>query len=179
MVSTQNGEKGAVSVREYLESMIATMQGELDRRFNDTHNLIDRVSQIHTDMLNSAVSSQKEAVTAQLASQKEAVEKSEDAATKRFDSVNEFRGVLTAQQSQFVPRVELEARFVALERALDAHRAENAKSIDELKGLINTLQGALQEIRGKNTGSGATWAAIGFGISVLLGLAALVKAFGL
>lgn len=58
---------------------------------------------------------QEKAVGAALQAAKEAVEKAEAAANKRFDSVNEFRQQLSDQAASFMPRREAEQRLGVLE----------------------------------------------------------------
>jgi hypothetical protein len=50
-----------------------------------------------------------------LTSSKEAVAKAETATEKRFDSVNEFRGQQKDMMASFASRVEMDARFKAIE----------------------------------------------------------------
>lgn len=59
----------------------------------------------------------KTAVDAALSAAKEAVIKAEEAANKRFEGVNEFRGTLADQQRTLMPRAESEA----------LHRATNER----------------------------------------------------
>lgn len=66
---------------------------------------------------------QTEAVSAALTSAKEAVDKAETAATRRFESVNEFRAQLADQAGTFMPRLEAEQRIGQL-----------AEKIDDIKG---------------------------------------------
>lgn len=54
---------------------------------------------------------QEKAVAAALQAAKEAVEKAETAANKRFDSANEFRQQLNDQAATFMPRLEAEQRI--------------------------------------------------------------------
>lgn len=62
-------------------------------------------------------SDQDRAVTAALEAAKEATTKAENAADKRFDAANEFRGQLADQASHFMPRTEAEQRLGVLEAA--------------------------------------------------------------
>ena len=70
---------------------------------------------------------QQKAVAAALEAAKEAVTKAENAAEKRFDSVNEFRNTLKDQQLTLMSRAEAEVRFKAIEEkvalAFDRGRA--------------------------------------------------------
>jgi len=63
---------------------------------------------------------QEKAVNAALTAAKEAVAKAENAAEKRFDSVNEFRGQLSDQARTFMPRPESEQRMQTLDDKIAA-----------------------------------------------------------
>jgi hypothetical protein len=73
---------------------------------------------------------QEEAVAAALQAAKEAVNKAEAAAEKRFDSVNEFRAQLTDQANTFIPRLEAEQRL-----------GQQADRLAELQSRMDTKEG--------------------------------------
>lgn len=52
-------------------------------------------------------------------SQKDALARAEAGTEKRFDSVNEFRALLATQQSTYITKVEMEARFKAISDKVD------------------------------------------------------------
>jgi hypothetical protein len=60
-------------------------------------------------LLDERHTAQQAAISAALASAKEAVTKAETANERRFDSVNEFRQTLSDQTNTFLPRPEYEA----------------------------------------------------------------------
>ena len=62
---------------------------------------------------------QDKAVQSALSAAKEAVNKAETAADKRFEAVNEFRQTLSDQTSTFMSRTEYEAKYDALQKQLD------------------------------------------------------------
>lgn len=100
-----------VSLRVYLESLIASADQRYSQRFD----------------------AQEKAVTSALAAAKEAVIKAEIASDKRFEGVNEFRAALSDQQRTLMPRAEVEAINTAhekevfeLKKRLDALAAERA-----------------------------------------------------
>lgn len=78
---------------------------------------------------------QEKAVDAALQAAKEAVGKAETAAEKRFDSVNEFRGQLSDQARDFMPRSEAELQIKGL-----------SEKIDNIQGLLGSLGGRSQGI---------------------------------
>lgn len=61
-----------------------------------------------------------ESMAAALLAAKEAVEKAERAAEKRFESVNEFRSQLADQAASFMPRSEAEALIRGSTEKIDA-----------------------------------------------------------
>ena len=65
--------------------------------------------------LVTAITAQEKAVSAALAAAEKAVGKAEVAAEKRFDAVNEFRGQLSDQARDFMPRKEAELQIASLE----------------------------------------------------------------
>lgn len=63
---------------------------------------------------------QERALESALSSAKEAVDKAQVAAEKRFDSVNEFRNTLADQQRNLLPRQEYQVQHKALEEVVKA-----------------------------------------------------------
>lgn len=64
--------------------------------------------------------SAKEAVAAALAAAQAAVDKAETAASKRFDSTNEFRGQLADQAATFMPREVADQQFAQVREQISA-----------------------------------------------------------
>ena len=83
--------------------MRVALQEEMDRRFTDLSSQLDR-----------RFTDSERAVQAALAAAKEATGKAEDAANRRFEGVNEFRGQLNDQARAFLTRTESEAKLAAL-----------------------------------------------------------------
>lgn len=77
---------------------------------------------------------QKEMTAQALASADKAVQKAEDAAQRRFESVNEFRATLSDQQRDLATKTEVNLRFHALE--------------DRINGLVEDAR----EIKGRGLG---------------------------
>lgn len=98
---------------------------------------------------------QATAVSAALASAEKAVTKAEEASNKRFDAVNEFRGQLSDQASQFMTRAEGGALI-----------DRNTKDIQELKDRVNTSQG-------RGTGIQAGWGYLIGAVGLIGGLVGL------
>lgn len=88
-----------------------------------------------------------------------AILKSEAATDKRFESVNEFRAQLADQATRFMPRLEAEQRFNAVEEKLSA-------SIKQRSEAIASINSRLDLNAGRSTGLDKGWA-------MLVGLVAL------
>ena len=99
-----------ISLREYLVSLIAATERASDARFEAMKQMVD----------NAFKSSQ------------EAIRKAEAATEKRFESVNEFRAVLTDQQRHLVTRDVLNSVADKLQASIDRNR-------DDLDSLAKRL----------------------------------------
>lgn len=95
---------GSDDYRQYIESRLAGLEQQLNDRFSGMEKAT-----------TAALVAAKEAVAAALEAAQKAVQKAEIAADKRFDSVNEFRGTLSDQASKLMPRLEADARLLAIE----------------------------------------------------------------
>jgi hypothetical protein len=98
----------------------------LDRRFQQVIDERDR-------QYAQRFQAQQEAVQAALQSAKEAVLKAEDSASKRFDSVNEFRQTLSDQAGSFVRKDAADAQFASVNDRMT-----------ELALRVNTIQASGQ-----------------------------------
>lgn len=78
---------------------------------------------------------QERAVSMALAAAKEAVIKAEQAAEKRFDSVNEFRSTLADQQRTLMPRAESDRALSAMTEKLAALEKQHDAFVSERQGL--------------------------------------------
>jgi hypothetical protein len=79
---------------------------------------LERLLQEHSERYQERHDTMMRGVKDALASADKAVLKAEEAANKRFESVNEFRQTLSDQQRMFFPRQEAEAQLAALEERL-------------------------------------------------------------
>lgn len=124
----------------------------LDREFHE------HLEQVRHENALAFLNSDK-AVEAALASQKEAVNKAETAAERRFESVNEFRQQLGDQAGTFYTRVEA---AVVNDR--------NAERINDLRDRLNLAEGS-------KTGSTATMASIVGSLTVIVIIVNVVIAY--
>lgn len=81
------------------------------------------------DYLEAKLTAMEKVVSAALSSSERAICKAEDAANKRFESVNEFRATLADNARQFMPRLEYEQAHRSMVDKLDAYD----KKMDDLK----------------------------------------------
>jgi hypothetical protein len=92
-----------------------------------------------------------------MASAEKAVTKAEAAAEKRFEAVNEFRGQLSDQASQFMPRSESNVRYSAL-----------ADKVDAIERRLDVMQG-------KSTGLSSVYGWIVGGVSLVVSIVVIVN----
>jgi len=102
----------------------------------------------------------KEQVTLALTAAEKAITKAEMASDKRFEGVNEFRGLLADQQRSLVPRAEYEVQHKALIDQITAQR-------DQLTMLAGRSQGI--GAIGTTLVSGAVGLAAALGVWAALG----------
>jgi hypothetical protein len=106
--------------------------------------------------VTAAFSSAKELSALAFDTAKTAVEKAEVAHEKRLDSVNEFRAVLTTQQTTLLTRNEADARIAPI-----------SEKIDRLQGIIDKSGGISEGGKLKTDDTRAVW-------GIVLGAAAVV-----
>jgi hypothetical protein len=104
------------------------------------------------DLLDERFAAAEKAVASALASAKEAVTKQENAADRRFESVNEFRATLQDQTSQFVSRLEFSAK------------------VDALDSRIRDMARIQEQASGKDDGVSATKSGLIAGIGLLVAI---------
>ncbi len=93
--------------------------------------------------LSTAMTAQEKAVQAALASSEKAVTKAEIAAEKRFDAVNEFRGQLSDQARDFMPRNEAELLVKALAEKIDTLTGTRSQGLNVAVGYVLGAAGAV------------------------------------
>ena len=86
------------------------------KQIDGVRELIGERDRLYTDRFNA----QEKAVLAAMASAKEAVTKAEAATEKRFEGVNELRGMANDILTKTMTRIEAEAAFKAVEAKLEA-----------------------------------------------------------
>jgi len=109
------------TVREHVLALLAANDRRYEQRFAD----------------------QQMAVNAALSAAKEAVTKAEDAAERRFNSVNEFRATLGDQQRTLLPRSEYVAAHGSLIREIEALRNDISELKQERLGILSWIGSAV------------------------------------
>ncbi|MFG1794121.1 hypothetical protein [Nocardia sp. NPDC049149] len=153
---------------------------EMDRRFNLsidalTARVFQQFNSDHT-ALQAALMSQEKAVAAALQAAKEAVDKAETAASKRFDSTNEFRLQLSDQQATFVRQDVADARFAAAARQSDtqaqqisALQLSVATGVGRDTGTTDTRDDARAALNARYVLASVVIASLGLVLTVFLG----------
>jgi len=124
------------------------------------------------------IKSVREETQASLDAADKAISKSENAADKRFDSVNAFRAQLSDQALTFMPRKESDVRIDAIAEKIEA----NAARINDLQLRVSSrldlnqgqMTGGREAIQDKRASNGAMIAIVGFGITIVLALITVI-----
>lgn len=88
---------------------------EYNTRYTERFNAQEKAINLSITSSDKAVQAAERTVAAVMIAAEKAIVKAEIAYDKRFDSINEFRAVLTDQQTSLVRKSEMEVKFVALE----------------------------------------------------------------
>lgn len=118
--TTDSGERPSVSVQQLLR--------EMDRRYGERFT------------------AQEKAVEAALTSSKEAIIKAEGQAEKRFEALNELRGVVSDTLARALSRVEAEAEFRRIGQRSDEHAAADLVQHGEILKRLETISALLQKM---------------------------------
>jgi len=100
-----------VSLREHLTSLIEALEEQMNRRLHaieqqvrDALAAAEKLSESQRTTVEERIKGVETLARVTQDSAQAAVSKAEDATSKRFESVNEFRAQLADQTSQFLPR---------------------------------------------------------------------------
>jgi hypothetical protein len=143
--------------RLYLLEQLRTADARLDQRFDTIQEMTDR-QLIGLDKASSSA----------LAAAQAAITKAEQAAERRFEGVNEFRGQLADQAATFLPRSEANARIASALEKID-NIAENRShdrnlARESLDRLDNRMDERLKDLeRAAANMQGRLWA---LGVSI-------------
>jgi len=161
-------------LKEFIERIVTEQDKRYEQRFIAQEGArevaLTRVDKEFHEHLQSV----REETRAALNAADKAILKQEEATEKRFDSVNEFRGQLSDQAQTFMPRKESEVKMDALTEKIDVA----ADRLNALQLLLTSrldvsqgqAVGGREAIQEKRSSNGALYAAVGFGVSLLMAL---------
>jgi hypothetical protein len=158
-----------------LDRRLEHFQLQLDQRFafdRDTltalKDMLNERYATQTKALDAAFKAAEQAVAVALANAEKATVKAETAADKRFESVNEFRAVLTDQTRTLLTRTEYEVA----RRALEERVSVNADRVNALE-LRLTSRLDLDQGEGAGVAGQRSETRLNLGMAVSIGLLVL------
>lgn len=126
-----------VSTLQYVEARIHDLGLRLEGQMKSQSELLQTQLEAADLRYAQRFAASQEALVAALNSGTRAVEKSELANEKRFESVNEFRKTLSDQTQSFIPRAEADSKFASLAEKLDTISSRLDRAEGTGKGLSN------------------------------------------
>jgi len=176
-------EERGVEMQRHLAAMvemrfahIMDKLGETDvryqQRFEAQKEALTAAFLAQQTAMGTALTAAEKAVTAALAAADRAVTKAEIASEKRFESVNEFRAVLTEQSKTLTTRTEVDVAVKGLTEKVDAAIKGLTDKIDQQAALFHAQALALEKRltlqEGKQEGIGTSWAVVAAIVGFLL-----------
>ena len=149
----------------------------LDERYSTQTKALDAAFAAQQLAMQTALDAAKEAVNTAMVASEKAVIKAENAAERRFESVNEFRAQLADQARTFMPRTEAEAvSSRAMERIQELSsqatglvtRTEVTALYDRNSERIRELTDRMNKSEGSGVGMKQGWTYLVGGLSLLL-----------
>lgn len=118
-----------VSLKEFVVSLLEAQTEHVDDRLSQLASTLEmlrgEVAEMRRQHLEQyAVFAHKTDIAAANLVAERAIQKAEIAAEKRFEAMNEFRGQLADQQATLVRKAEVDLRFDALDKKVDAAVAQ-------------------------------------------------------
>ena len=162
-VADYNSEKSTVSLRQYIESLIAELSKRLDAQFQSAEKAVGTALAAQEKALNAALASADKLTAAAFVAAKEALAEAQTQLVAYKAASNEWRSTLTDLIAKIVTRQEIESLFTSVN-----------KDISELAKRIALLEGQGQRIQGKDEskseiGTLLRWL-IGLAVVIVLGL---------
>jgi hypothetical protein len=131
----------------------------------------------HETLLNQRIDAAKDAASAAQLASTTAIIKAEEANTKRFESVNEFRGALSDSNKNNISRAEVEQRIADQRTAFQVEIKGAMDKIVDLGARMNRAEITESEKRGTKEGMLNVWKALVAILGVLVGALAIIAAF--
>ena len=134
----------------------------VEQKFAAVEKGIETALTVADRLLDQRFSAQEKALQAALLAVREAVDKADIANTKKFDSVNEFRGQLKDQAATLLPRTEFEAL---------------KKDLDSVKSRQDQIVGAQLALASARTDSQGSWGIVVGAAGVVVAIISIAIAF--
>lgn len=176
------------TLRDYVLTLIAALTDQQQQlraaddlrfaqRFEASQSAIAAAFLAQQTAMQTALAAQKLAVDTALTAADRASTKAEVSADKRFEGLNELRGMVTDQQAAFIQRLEavalitaltdkVAALAIAMDAKSDIQRVASDKSMDDIRKDISNLHEFQSNILGRFTVLGGSIAVVMFLISV-------------
>lgn len=160
---------------------IAAADLRYEQRYNAQADALAAAFLSQQVAMKTALEAAKEAVQAALAAADRAVTKSEQAADKRFEALNELRQMLNDMVGSLITRVEAVQRFDSITEKIDA----GVKRVESLEARYNTMTGEQSgsERRGRDVVTaaranvGMVVGIVGGGVGLILLVIAVLRFF--
>jgi hypothetical protein len=130
----------------------------------------------HETLLNQRIDAAKDAASAAQLASTTAIIKAEEANTKRFESVNEFRGALADSSKNNISRAEVEQRITDQRTAFQVEIKAAMDKIVDLGARMNRAEITESEKRGTKEGMLNVWKALVAILGVLVAALAIIAA---
>lgn len=165
MAADAQGERQwSVSDREYLEAMLSGLERRFEKSLGELERLLAASIGSQKAMTEAAFLNAEKSVYAAMIAAEKAVSKAEISTDKRFEAVNEFRGMLSDIVNKMIPRAEAEQRFVSLStfvNKLDVDLVQGLSLLEKnLSDKIHKSEGRLDLIQGSSMGMKTSWNSI-------------------
>jgi hypothetical protein len=131
----------------------------------------------HEKLLNQRIDAARDAATAAQQASTTAIVKAEEANTKRFESVNEFRGALSDASKHNIGRSEVEQRIADQRVAFQVEIKAAMDKIADLGARANRSEIAESEKKGTKEGMLNVWKALVAILGLMVAALAVIAAF--
>lgn len=178
--SNETMERRMQDVQAHLVEIVTLRQEHMLAKLLETDLRYQQRFQAQSEALTAAFAAQQaamekafiaaeKAVMAALAAADRAVTKAETANEKRFESVNEFRAVLTEQSKELLTRFEAETANRAITEKLDQQAVLFHTTTASLEKRLNMIEGG-------QVGQSQSWGVIAGIVGVVIGIAGVTIA---
>jgi hypothetical protein len=131
----------------------------------------------HEKLLNQRIDAARDAAVAAQVASTTAIIKAEEANTKRFESVNEFRAALQDASKNNISRQEVEQRIIDQRATFETQIAAANDKIIDLGARMNRADIAETQRKGNKEGMLNVWKALVAILGVMVGALAIIAAF--